>query len=66
MSHNYEVTAFEALLDLYVLTGNATYATAVLNAWSMLREAFILPGGSFALNEGAYYPPGRCVRARRV
>jgi hypothetical protein len=24
----------------------------------MLREGWILPGGSFALNEGPYYPPG--------
>jgi hypothetical protein len=57
-SHNYEVTAFEAILDLYVLTGNRTYFQAVINAWHMLREGWILPGGSFALNEGPYYPPG--------
>ena len=56
-SHNYEVTAFEAFLDMYVLTGNTTYRDAVLNAWRMLRESWILPGGSFALNEGSYYPP---------
>ena len=42
---------------MYVLTGNRTYETAVLNAWAMLREHWILPGGSFALNEGSYYPP---------
>ena len=57
-SHNYEVTAFEAILDLYVLTGNRTYYQAVLNAWEMLRAGWILPGGSFALNEVSYYPPG--------
>jgi len=56
-SHNYEITAFEAFLDMYVLTGNVTYLTAVQNAWTMLREHWILPGGSFALNEGSYYPP---------
>ncbi len=56
-SHNYEVTAYEAFLDMYVLTGNSTYLTAMLNAWEMLREHWILPGGSFALNEGSYYPP---------
>lgn len=43
--------------DMYVLTGNTTYLTATLNAWEMLREHWILPGGSFALNEGSYYPP---------
>lgn len=57
-SHNYEVTAYEAFLDMYVLTGNVTYLNAMYNAWSMLRENWILPGGSFALNEGSYYPPG--------
>jgi len=57
-SHNYEVTAYESILDLYVLTGNASYFQAMKNAWSLLREQWILPGGSFALNEGSYYPPG--------
>lgn len=56
-SHNYEVTAYEAILDLYVLTGNMTYFTAIQNAWSMLRESFIHVGGSFAINENNYYPP---------
>ena len=56
-SHNYEQTAFEAILDLYVLTGNTTYFTAVQNAWSMVRESFIHVGGSFAINENNYYPP---------
>ena len=56
-SHNYEVTSFEAMADLYVLTGNTTYLRATLAAWKMLRAHWILPGGSFALNEGSYYPP---------
>ena len=56
-SHNYEITAFEAFLDMYILTGNVTYFTAMQNAWRALREHWILPGGSFALNEGSYYPP---------
>ncbi len=56
-AHNYEVTSFEAMADLYLLTGNATYLDAVMSAWKMLREHWILPGGSFALNEGQYYPP---------
>ena len=56
-SHNYEITAFEAFLDMYVLTGNTTYLDAMLNAWSMLRQHWILPSGSIALNEGNYYPP---------
>ena len=36
---------------VYVLTGNATYLTAMLNAWSLLREWWIMPGGSITLNE---------------
>jgi hypothetical protein len=56
-AHNYEVTSFEAMLDLYVLTGNATYFNACAAAWKMLRAHWILPGGSFSLNEGQYYPP---------
>ena len=51
------MTAYEALLDLYVVTGNTTYRDAVLSAWRSLRARWILRGGSFALNEGSYYPP---------
>ena len=57
-SHNYEITAYEAYLDMYVLTGNTTYLNAMLNAWSLLRQWWIMPGGSITLNEGDYYPPG--------
>lgn len=56
-AHNYEVTSFEAMLDLYILTGNTTYFNACAAAWKMLRAHWILPGGSFSLNEGSYYPP---------
>jgi hypothetical protein len=42
---------------MYVLTGNTTYLDAMLNAWSMLRSHWILPGGSITINEGDYYPP---------
>ena len=56
-SHNYANVAYESFVDLYVVTGNVTYLDAALAAWAMLRESWILPGGSFALNEGRYYPP---------
>lgn len=64
--HNYEITAFEAYFDMWVLTGNATYIRAVKGGWKMLRESFIHIGGSIALNEGSHgtnlseglwYPP---------
>eukprot|EP00026_Physarum_polycephalum_P003966 Phypoly_transcript_03983.p1 GENE.Phypoly_transcript_03983~~Phypoly_transcript_03983.p1 ORF type:complete len:739 (+),score=59.86 Phypoly_transcript_03983:1-2217(+) len=59
--HNYEVTAFEAYLDMYILTGNSTYLDAITGAWEMFMEYFIHVGGSMAINEGSpqfWYPPG--------
>jgi DUF1680 family protein len=56
-SHCYEITAFEAYLDLYRITGNMRYLQAVLNAWEMLRDEWEMPGGSWALCESGRYPP---------
>ena len=56
-AHNYEVTALEAYLDMYVITGNATYRDAVMAAWQMLYDHWIHVGGSFAIDEYYYYPP---------
>jgi hypothetical protein len=56
-SHCYEITAFEAYLDLYRITGNMKYLQAVLNAWEMLRDKWQMPGGSWALCERRRYPP---------
>jgi DUF1680 family protein len=56
-SHCYEITALEAYLDLYRITGNMRYLQAVLNAWKMLREEWEMPGGSWALCEAKRYPP---------
>eukprot|EP01051_Picozoa_sp_SAG22_P012087 SAG22_NODE_1227_length_5094_cov_5.898298_1_plen_432_part_00 len=55
--HNYEVTALEAYLDLYILTGNTTYIIAVKGAWKMFREHFIQVGGSMAINEADAFIP---------
>ena len=64
--HNYEVTAFEAYFDMWVLTGNATYKAAIDGAWEMFRASFLHVGGSMAINEGSHglnlseglwYPP---------
>ena len=64
--HNYEVTAFEAYMDMYIMTGNRTYLDAVTGAWEMFRSSFIHVGGSMAINEGSigmnlhtglWYPP---------
>ena len=56
--HNYEITAFEAYLDMYVLTGDELYMAAVDAAWGMMRDHWIHVGGSIAINEGSPYPPG--------
>lgn len=56
-SHCYEITAFEAYLDLYRITGDIKYLQAVLNAWEMLRDKWEMPGGSWALCERRRYPP---------
>ena len=56
-SHCYEITAFEAYLDLYRITGDMKYLQAVLNAWKMLHDEWEMPGGSWALCEAQRYPP---------
>lgn len=48
--HNYEVTAFEAYLDMYLLTGNQTYLNATLSAWELFYRNWIHVGGSMAIN----------------
>ena len=57
-SHNYEITAFEAYTDMYVLTGEHRYLDAMQGAWGMFRDYWIHVGGSIAINEGGSYPPG--------
>jgi hypothetical protein len=61
-----EVTAFEAYFDMYTMTGNTTYLTAIQGAWEMFTESFLHVGGAMALNEGSHgtdlnsglwYPP---------
>jgi uncharacterized protein len=56
-SHCYEITAFEAYLDLYRITGDKRYLEAVFNAWHMLKDNWQMPGGSWALCERRRYPP---------
>ncbi len=56
-AHCYEITAFEAYLDLYRITGDIKYLQAVLNAWHMLRDNWEIPGGSWGLVEARRDPP---------
>jgi len=55
--HNYEITAFEAYFDMYMLTGQPLYLSAVEGAWEMMRNNWIHVGGSIAINEMQLYPP---------
>ena len=57
-AHNYEITALEAYLDMFVLTGEAKYLAAMEGAWDLFRNYWIHVGGSIAINEGGSYPPG--------
>lgn len=56
-SHNYEITAFEAYTDMYVMTGEQQYLDAMEGAWGMIRDHWVHVGGSIAINEGGSYPP---------
>ena len=61
MAHCYEITAFEAYLDLYRATGQRRYLTAMLNAWEMIHKKWEHVGGSIAISWGEHlnkeYPP---------
>ena len=49
--HNYEITAFEAFLDMAVITGKPIYLESVKGAWERMRAHWIHVGGSIAINE---------------
>ena len=55
--HCYEITAFEAYLDLYRATGNKKYLAAMLSAQELIRDRWEHVGGSIAICEGKIYPP---------
>ena len=56
--HNYENTAFEAYLEMYVLTGEVRYLDAVQGAWELSMEHFIHVGGAMAYNQNSPKPVG--------
>jgi hypothetical protein len=60
-AHNYQLTAIEAYLDMYIITGDLKYLNAVFGAWAMHRDplkGWIHSGGSLAINEGDTYEAG--------
>jgi DUF1680 family protein len=56
--HGYEITGFEAYLDLYRATGDVRYLHAMNSAWTMMRDKWQHVGGSIAMCEGHEFPPG--------
>eukprot|EP00041_Stephanoeca_diplocostata_P036289 m.1317491 g.1317491 ORF g.1317491 m.1317491 type:complete len:820 (+) comp24840_c0_seq35:130-2589(+) len=56
--HNYEITAIEAYMDLYQITGEERYVNAVDGFYDMFREDFMHLGGTVAIKEWKLYPPG--------
>lgn len=55
--HNYEITAIEAYMDLYQITGSDTYIDAVDGFYDMFSESFMHIGGTVAIKEWKLYPP---------
>ena len=55
--HCYQVTFFEAYLDLYRATGDQRYLKAMLGAWKMYHENWENVGGSTSLEEMEVDPP---------
>jgi hypothetical protein len=56
--HSYENTAFEAYVDLYILTGEQRYMDAMVGAWNMSMDHFIHVGGAMAYNQNNPKAPG--------
>lgn len=56
--HNYEVTAIEAYTDMYQLTGDPRYLEGVDGFFEMFRDHFMHIGGTVAIKEWKFYPPG--------
>jgi uncharacterized protein len=56
--HCYEVTFFEAYLDLYRATGDPKYLDAMTGAWDLYHDHWEHVGGSTSLQEFKKDPPG--------
>ena len=55
--HCYEVTFFEAYLDLYRATGDQRYLNAMLGGWDLYHDNWENVGGSMSVEEGVKDPP---------
>jgi DUF1680 family protein len=55
--HCYQVTFFEAYLDLYRATGDERYLNAMLGGWDLYHDKWEHVGGSMSMEEFAKDPP---------
>jgi DUF1680 family protein len=55
--HCYQVTFFEAYLDLYRATGDPRYLNAMLGAWDLYHDKWENVGGSMSMEEFVKDPP---------
>ena len=55
---SYEITAVEAYMDLYQITGEQKYLDAVDGFVWLFRRHWLHVGGSVAIKEWRLYPPG--------
>jgi DUF1680 family protein len=56
--HCYQVTFFEAYLDLYRATGDQRYLNAMLGGWKLYHDKWMHVGGSMSMEEFKKDPPG--------
>jgi hypothetical protein len=56
--HNYEITAIEAYMDAFQISGKPLYLDAVDGFHEMFAAHFLMVGGSVAIKEWKLYPPG--------
>lgn len=56
--HNYEITAVEAYMDLFEMTGDQKYVDAVDGFYDMFASDWLHVGGTVAIKENKLYPPG--------
>ena len=55
--HCYQVTFFEAYLDLYRATGDQRYLSAMLGGWDLYHDKWEHVGGSMSMEEFVKDPP---------
>ena len=56
--HCYDLLGLEAFLDEYIATGIQKYIDGVKGGWQIYNHYYEHAGGSTAICEGDYFPPG--------